>query len=279
MDQQRQFDEWLDSTARSFRYPATPTLGAGVAARLQAQPAPGRWPEVPGLPTLFVETRWLRGLAAAVFAVLLATGLATALSPSVRAEIASFFRLGRVEVVRVEGPLPTPTPPTAESREVAGRTTLAEARRMAGFDIGTPSYPEGLGEPDAVYFQDLRPGGTVVLVYEAKPSLALQPRDAGKVLFALFQIRAEGVFQKSVPTSTTIQEPDVGVSRALWLEGFVHRIQYIDDKGETRTALERLVEGNTLIWEARGTTLRLETSSPREEAVKIAESLQYPDGS
>ena len=63
-------------------------------------------------------------------------------------------------------------------------------------------------------------------------------------------------------------------AETLWLEGARHTLQYLDPDGSIRTELERTVKGNTLVWEIGDVTYRLETSLPREEAFKIAESLR-----
>ena len=74
---------------------------------------------------------------------------------------------------------------------MAGAITLAEARSAAEFSIGIPSYPEELGEPSAVYLQDLQPGQQLVLVYESRPGLGRQPTDETDTLFTLFQFKTE----------------------------------------------------------------------------------------
>ena len=219
----------------------------------------------------------MRGLAAALVVAILVLGSATAISPSVRSAVASFFGLDDIEVVRVETP-PTVLPSSkvpAGFEAVAGAITLAEARSAAEFSIGTPSYPEDLGEPIAVYLQDLQPGQQLVLVYESRPGLGLQPTDESDTLFTVFQFKTEGgIFRKVIYPETLVEELTVGGAKALWFEGTSHILQYRDAQGNHRIEFERTVEGNTLAWEVGDVTYRLETSLPKEEAVKIAESMR-----
>ena len=73
---------------------------------------------------------------------------------------------------------------------------------------------------------------------------------------------------------TLIEELEVRGSEALWFEGALHELQYVDVEGNLRTEFERTVEGNTLAWEVGEITYRLETHLPKEEALKIAESVR-----
>ena len=228
---------------------------------------------MPGFMDLAAQGRLLRISAAALALVVLAFTLTVAASPSVRAAVLEVLRLKRVEVIRVDE-LPRVLDEPAEIEQLAGRTTMVGLETKAGFLVGTPTYPEGLGPPDEVYFQDLGSGRQVVLVYRARPGLSLQPVDAGDVFFTLFQFTAEGVFRKIIPSTMGAERSSLLEAETLWLEGASHTLQYLDPDGSIRTELERTVKGNTLVWEIGDVTYRLETSLPREEAFKIAESLR-----
>ena len=270
------FQEWLDVASGAVDYPPTPQMAAQVAARLVSEPSRREsrtWRSF----ELLSRSRPMRGLAAALVVAVLVLGSATAISPTVRFAVASFFGLDDIEVVRVEAPpiVPPSSEVPAGFEAVAGAITLAEARSTADFPIGIPSYPEDLGEPSAVYLQDLQPGQQVVLVYESRPGLGRQPTDENDMLFRVFQFETEGgIFRKVVYPKTLVEELTVGGARALWFEGASHILQYRDAQGNHRIEFERTVEGNTLAWEVGDVTYRLETSLPKAEAVKIAESMR-----
>ncbi len=234
-------------------YPPTPPIAALVRRQLEGRRAPVlRW-----------RMRLVRAaaIAAAAFAALLL------LSPDARQAVARFFGLETVRIERVATlPAPTRTPPSATpsnqqtiqpAPELAGRTTLHEARAKADFDVRLPAYPPGLGQPMRVYFQDFGFGQQVILVY---PN------------FVLFQ--AEGViYGKGVGDGTVVEEVEVGGLRALWLSGSPHLILIQAPNGSYREESSRIVEGNVLAWETPAVTYRLETNLPLAEALRIAESL------
>ena len=192
-----QFQQWLGNAADEFQYPQTPVIASHVVERLRVEPVL-QSSRISGFMRLERRGRLLRISAAALALVVLAFTLTVATSPSVRAAVLEVLRLKRVEVIRVDE-LPRVLDEPAEIEQLAGRTSLVGLETRAGFLVRTATYPEGLGPPDEVYFQDLGSGRQVVLVYRARPGLSLQPVDAGDVLFTLFQFSAEGFFRKIIP--------------------------------------------------------------------------------
>ncbi len=262
-----QFDDWLETSGRSFRYPPMPSVAAEVAARVRLEPAP---PSRSWL-SLLAGTH-LRGAVAAVIVAVLGFGLVIAISPSARTAVASFFGLGRIEVIRVDA---TPAPGAQKNRDrIAGLTSLAKAQDQAAFTILTPTYLAGLPDSATVYFQDLEPGQQVVLVYGVSPARSVDSPDDDLLHLTLFQFKTKGFFRKVVFPSTLIDELTVSGSKALWFEGTEHELQYVGPDGRSRTEFERTVRGNTLAWEVGEITYRLETSLPKSEAIRIAESLR-----
>lgn len=256
------FEHDLTRLGRYLDYPATPDLAARVAGELRARPGRFR------LPVSGRQARWL----AVAAAVLLAAALVAAVWSDARTAVAHFFGLSRVGVI--PGPaVPAPTVPPPAAPEFAGRTTLAEARARAGFPVRLPTYPEGLGEPDEVYFQELfAPGeAQVILVYRTRPGIP----GSSDLLFRLYEARTTGLFLKGpVAGGTVVREVAVDGSRGYWLENATHPIRFRDPGGQERVELTRLVTGNVLAWEVGDLTYRLETNLPLEEAVKVARSLK-----
>ncbi len=160
-------------------------------------------------------------------------------------------------------PTPTPRPsptPLSSILDLAGETTLAEARSLSGFPIGLPTYPADLGEPDRVFYQD-QGGPVVVLVW-------LVPGQPDQVQLSL-QLLSSKSWGTSKLQPRTVQETTVGDRPAVWAEGPYMMIFRNGNAGATR-----LIEGHVLIWEDDGITYRLETGESLDEAVRIAESLK-----
>jgi len=170
---------------------------------------------------------------------------------------------------------PTPTPAPVGSRLGLGQhVSLDEARSRVPYGVLAPTLPE-LGAPDAVYLQQAAPpGGQVSLVYASRPGL---PRaDASGVGLLLSQFRgdlAPEFLGKGLGPRTRIEQVSVNGQPAYWIEGEAHLFMYRVAGGDIRDEQVRLA-GNVLLWEQGDLTLRLESALPREQALRIAESVR-----
>ncbi len=270
-------DRWearLRATAGVLPYPSTPDVAGAVRRRLAAASArPVAAPR-----SRSAVARWPRLAWAIAVVVLIAAALLAV--PEVRAGVIQFLRIGAVRIFLV-APSPTPTstaapvsastpaPPTTTPRptptlmasliDLAGETTLEDARARAGFPIPLPTYPSGLGPPDRVFLQDLG-GPMVVLVW-------LDPAQPNRVQLGLHLLACERCATKTEPT--VIETTSVNGRPAVWAEG-----PYLLQLRSGDVDVRRLVEGHTLIWTDGPITYRLETDLSLDEAVKIAESLK-----
>jgi hypothetical protein len=268
---------WAAAVARVARemvYPETPVVWKGA----ERQGAKGEV-ERAHRPSSFV----LRRFAYAALVLVLAAAALLAV-PAVRAGVVEFLQIGVVRILL--GPRPTETPrpaPTASSTraatavpptplvltsvlDLAGETTLAEARAGVDFAIPLPTYPPDLGEPDRVFVQDLD-GAAVVLVWlqpddPARPRLVLNvltsPILADKFFFDVLKQRPPHV------AFTTVNGGE-----AVWTTG-----PYVLETRGGDWQEYRLIEGHVLIWSDGALTYRLETDATLEEAVRMAESLK-----
>ena len=203
-------------------------------------------------------------------------GLASLAVPQVRAGLLEFLQVGVVRVFLVTptptAPLPTALatapPPTPEPTllpsllNLAGHTTLAEARQAVDFPLRLPAYPADLGPPDDVFVQDLD-GSAVVLVWR-------HPARPDRVRLSLHYLTSSIIGFKGVKEPpTAIEITSVNGREALWTSGgYVIQIKSGD------WDFRRLIEGHVLIWTEGDLTLRLETDLPLDEAVRLAESLR-----
>lgn len=255
-------DRPLKEYARSFSYPLTPNIAASVRDRLAREAA------TPHRARLLPRPR-LAWIALALVVVSLAAAL---LTPDVQAFVRYILRIGNVGIVLAT---PTPTSPTQANtpaptqlptvlETLAGRTTLLDARTQATFPLKLPTYPSDLGPPDLVYLQD--PRSMVVMAW-------LDPNQPGVAQLSLFQfIEGAGLAEKMVTHPEVVEQTTVNGKPAAWVRG-PHTLTFQEPNRTTDFQQHMLVEGNVLLWQNNLVTYRLETTLPKDEAIKIAESL------
>jgi hypothetical protein len=266
----------LTDLAASLEFPPTPDLAAAVTARLGEAPAAAPAPPTPAARA----RRWLAGLAgwrrlaAAGLAVVLLAAAVLVASPGTREAVAR--RLGLRGIgVELGGPTPptvTTTPGGRLELGLGDRVTLEEARGRVDWPVLVPAA--GLGRPDAVFVNEAVPaGGRVDLVYRARPGLPASPFTDVGLLITEFQGQPTPEFLKKVTAMGVVEEVTVGGEPGYWFSGEPHFFTYIDAAGTFREEQTRLA-GNTLIWQRGDLTLRLEGELPKEEAIRIAESMR-----
>lgn len=264
------FEQWeaqVRATARTLPYPATPDLAGAVRERL-ARPA--------------VRFAPRRRFGYAVIAVAVALFALLALPP-VRAAVLDVLRIGAVRIRLIEPtptpapPMPirttpTPAPPTATPLrsvlDLAGETTLADARRRAAFPIKLPTYPADLGPPNQVFFQN--PGSALVVLVWRDPNRPDRVRLSLEVFESGVYAEKSAILEKS--QMNVIATTSVNGQTAIWTEG-AHLLLVRTPSGEELQP-RRIVQGNVLIWTEGDLTYRLENNLSMQEAVRIAESLR-----
>jgi hypothetical protein len=267
----------LADLAAALEFPPTPDLAAAVTARLGAAPAAAPAPPSPAARA----RRWLAGLAgwrrlaAAGLAVVLLAAAVLVASPGTREAVAR--RLGLRGIgVELGGPPPptvTTTPGGRLELGLGDRVTREEARRRVDWPVLVPAAA-GLGRPDAVYVNQAVPsGGRVDLVYRARPGLPPSPFTDVGLLVTEFQGQPTPEFLKKVTAMGVVEQVTVGGEPGYWFSGEPHFFTYRDAAGTLREEQTRLA-GNTLIWQRGDLTLRLEGELPKEEAIRIAESMR-----
>ncbi len=92
--------------------------------------------------------------------------------------------------------------------------------------------------------------------------------DGRQVLMSAIGGRIDGrVLQKTLGSSTSIVEVDVGGHLGLWISGAPHQLAYESSDGGI--TVERIA-GNTLLWEVDGVLYRLEGFDNLEDALNFA---------
>ena len=211
--------------ALPIAYPEAPDLAPRVLARLE-RPA-RRWWLAPAL------------VAVAASGALLAI-------PQTRAAILDFFRIGGVEVQRIETQPRAPVRAAALGREVP----FEVAQRAVDFPLLAPS--------SSIAYVD---GRMVNLRWKR---------------YVLSQWRGEQLAfaQKQVGPGSQTVGVDVRGATGLWITGARHEIIYRDPRTGQIVAKSRRLAGNVLIWEAGGVTYRLEGARTVADARAVARNLR-----
>ncbi|TDV43621.1 hypothetical protein [Actinophytocola oryzae] len=239
-------DDQLETALRALGarldVPDPPDLTDAVLARLDDEP---RW-----------QPATVHRIAAAVLAAVVALATAMTLSPTVRAAVYDFFRIGGVEFY-VNEPAPTSPPPWADPLLPGEHdVSLAQARRDAEFPLRLPAT---LGPPTLVRVVD--DARVVSMAFGAHGEVRVDQFDGGlATMFGKFT-RAEDIVHVTVSG-----DPAVWVNRP-------HPVLYTGRDGVMRQASAR-VAGSTLIWEHDGITYRVEGDLTAPQAIEVAESLR-----
>ncbi len=284
----------LRAVGTEVAYPPTPEVASTVRRRIAAQPIrPRPW----WLPSPAARRRLTFALA-----LLLVIALALGAFPPVRKGIARRLGLANVEIINVTAvPSPTPLPtatstetsaasaiatatpatptgtaptmtatPTPDTLGLGARTTLADAQVRVAFTVRAPGLPD-FSTPDEVYIGQPPPGGRVSLLYRVRSGL---PGIAGTEIGLLLQEFRGGIdagyFGKGIPPGSRVEPVTINGAQGYWIEGGLRFFVYRDANGVTQTENTR-VAGNTLLWEQGGVVYRLESSLPKDAAIRIAE--------
>lgn len=235
-------------------WPPTPDLARSVMASTRA----ARSPRLVRLPL----SRSKRIMLIAAATVLLLAGAAVA------AKIA--IDLGAV-VVEVTPSVPGPNP-TRSIAPTGEPITLKEAAALLGRPV---AVPERLGRPDRIWadevFTEAGEVGRVTMAWRAGPNL---PEISGTRFGSILM-----VFEGDANQASKTLYEDTGVLRFETVDGVeyywtrgAHVLELLTGEGVVFVR----VEGNVLLWRDGPFTLRLETSLPRADAIRIASSTGTP---
>ena len=233
----------LQQLAADVAWPETPDLARAVRARIEAAPS---------------RRSAGRRLAIAFAALVVAVGAILAVPPA-RTAILDWFGFGGVEIRRVAELPEVP----AEGRLVLGeRVSLEQAERLADHSVLVPDE-EGFERPDAVFVDAGAPGRPVALVYG--------PLERPRLL--VLEFRAAPLIEKVLTLKTPVEHVTVSGEPGVWIEGPRHEFFYRTLEREPMRDTQRLA-GNTLLWTRGPLTRRIEGDLSKEDAIRIAESVE-----
>lgn len=256
----------LSDLGSAIALPPAPSVAARVEARIA-----GRVPRGAGLRDRMREPLWA-GLAAAI-ALLVVFGVALAALPGARTAIADRLGLRGVKIEYVPGTATVSGTAPGTGLMLGERVSLEEARQRAAFPVLVPGPPAPAG-PDAVQFDTLPSGGVVWLVYAPGPALPESPYTGVGMLIAEFRGDLQpALLNKGLPATARLEPVTVNGATGYWIEGAPHSLLIRDAADRTIEVRTRLA-GNTLLWMRGDVTLRLESMLPRDEAIRIAETMR-----
>jgi Domain of unknown function (DUF4367) len=289
-DRERELERELRELGSYIEYPPTPDLARAVRRSLEqvgtARPPRSRrfWSSLPTL-------RW------AVAAALLLIVAVPALSPTMRATVTGWFEAGQTatsgqpaggarESPAAESPLglapsgkqqaegakppadsAQKTPPLGENLGFDERMTLQEARVGSGEGkpLLLPQLPM-LGDPDEVYAVKPPHEEGVALVYRTRPGLPpIDDTGVGLVLIELVGDVESAYFPEGAQSPTAVERVQVTGNPGYWIPTGHDLPSPIGRVGQ--------LQGSILLWKQGGRTLLLEADIPKEEAIRIAESV------
>lgn len=234
-------------------WPETPDIAGAVMPRLTAPP-----------PRRVFLSRPAWQIAVAAVALVIAVVMAI---PPARAAVLEFLGLRSVQIERRE---PRPSR-FGQSVALGDPVSLATARRRAGFPVGVPAE---VGPPDAVYFYD-HPvtGPRIDMTYRPRPGLERSGTTGVGLLVTEMQAVATPVIQKAVGTGAKVDQFTLDGDPAVFISGRPHGFAYTPPNGQTQFEDQRLAGNTLLVDRSDGVLLRLEGELSRDEAIRIARSI------
>ena len=213
-----------------------------------------------------------RGLAVVSVTMLVAASILE-ISPDTRAAVAQWLGLPGIEISSL------PFVPKPESTHVGAglklgeQVTLQEAGAKVPYRILKPTLPE-LETPDEVYWSKFPRGGLVSLGYHTRRGLPASPETKVGLLITEFHAGFGSIyFSKQLGPGTRLEQVSVNGNRGYWIEGARYLFSYKGEDGKLYREHSRLA-GNTLMWEVKNLTLRMESSMSKAEALRIARSVR-----
>lgn len=260
-DNERELESELQDLGSRVEHPPTPDLAGAVRSRIEAEE--GARPARPRIRRPLSPA--LRGAAAAAMLVLLVS--VPALSPEMRGAVTGWFEAGgggSAESGAGGAPESGGAAPDVETERQAPGAGLGERVTLREASAGAEPpllLPEGApGEPEAVY--EAGSGDEVTLVYRARRGLP-ELSDTGIGL---------------IITETSGDLETAYLDGELRPEAGRARVRVDDDIGYWIPAGEGSLAGraggNVLLWERGGRALRMEADLPKQESVRLADSLR-----
>jgi hypothetical protein len=243
----------LAAAAREIDWPPSPDLSGPISRAIrerEGRPSPLR--------SRFALPSRRRTLLLVVAAALVLAAAAVAAKVVID--------LGAVSIDTIPG-RPTGLPTVVATGPTLGHAaTLAQAEDEAGFRAVLPAE---LGVPDAVWVDASTEGSRIVLAWSPAPALpAIDELPWGAIVYEL-RGQMEQVAKRIFLDGNTFQPVSVGGHDGYWIAG-PHELDLVT-KDDTYARYR--VTGNVVVWKVDGVVIRLESSLPEADALRLAESV------
>lgn len=242
--------------------PAADPVAAAVGRIRTAATASGPPMVAPRRP-LGIRRRVLLAAAAVVLVAALVWTI-----PGSRRAVARWLGIGSVTVTFTET-----IPETAGRKyELGAPVSLADAVATAERAGWTLRAPISAGPPGRAFVG--QPAESVTLAWTPSADLpAIEDSRLGLVLTVMPGTTDAGGMSKQASRGTTIELLRVADGPAYWISGRPHEVVITNSDGDMVHETSRLA-GNTLVWTEGDLTYRLESSLERDDALKLAASLE-----
>ena len=246
----QELERTLVAAAPHYRFPPTPDLAGGAAARLPARPARA------------VRRPLLIGAA-----LLVATACALlAASPGARSGVLDL--LDRVPGIEIERRSALPTVPYRQFPAWGTRVSLERAKVLFR---GPLLLPKDLGDPDRVYWAPFPPGDPITAIWGGDR--------AGRLVITQWRAGGPYLFYKVLSSETNVESVSVDGAPGVWMHGGDHIVFYLAP-GERNPDLALhhrsvgVLAGNVLAWRKGDLLYRLEAQVSKQRALELASSLE-----
>lgn len=214
------------------------------------------------------QTRPAR-VAFAGLVVVVVLSAALVISPTARRAVADWLGLRGVLIEQQSRP---PAIRLGGHLSLGQPVSLTQARRHVSFAV-LVAPASRFGAPAEAYVASTPSGGAVTLLYQARPGLpAAVPSDVGLLVTQFRAQIQETVIRKAIGPGVRFEQVTVAGGPGYWFEGQPHEVFFADRHGRFFHDRSRLA-GNTLLWQHGSLTLRLESALPKDQALRVAESL------
>lgn len=214
------------------------------------------------------QTRSAR-LAFAGLVVVVALSVALVISPSARRAVADWLGARGVLIEQQSSP---PVIRLGGRLSLGQPVSLTQARTRVSFTVLVPPARR-FAAPAEAYVASHPSGGAVTLLYQPRPGLpAAAPSNVGLLVTEFRAQIQDAVIRKVIGPGVRFEQVTVAGEPGYWFEGQPHAVFFADEHGRFFQDGSRLA-GNTLLWQHGSLTLRLESALPKDEVIRVAESL------
>ena len=178
--------------------------------------------------------------------------------------------LGAVVVEVTPGPLTQPTPTAGAPFGEA--LTIQEATAVFGDDL---LLPERLGPPDRLWadevFTDTGEVVRITAAWDPGPGLPVIEGSRYGAILMRFEGETDQAFKEIYQDTGVVSSAPFDGIDGIWTRGR-HTLRLLTSEGLVYVG----VDGNVLLWRDGPYTMRLETSLPKGQAVRIAATVGTP---